>query len=418
MKSFFLKYILSISVFVAFQAVSYFGVLPVLAVSSVNSNLQTKIDDANQQIILLNQKIAEYQTEISQAGADKKTLQAAIKALDLQRDKVKTQVAVTQNQINSTQFQLQQLGIQVKDTKQSIVVYQNAIAKSLLVMNESDSQPIIVQLFLSGSFSEFWQNIDEIFKVQDAFQKKNQELRVKKSVLADKQNTVQQKENTLSEQKKSFALQQQALNVTVKTKSQLLAETSSKESTYQKLLAEAKSQLKSFSNFTKNAGGSQLLTNQTVCDAWGCYYNQRDASWGKESLNGTAYTLASDGCLVTSMAMMMTHYGYRDVTPETINSDPANFAAYFPAFLLYTISVDGKTATRIATVVDKALAAKTPVIVGMNVSGGTHFIVLVSGSGGNYIMRDPYIASGKDIDFSSHYNLKEIYSVTKVVISS
>ena len=54
---------------------------------------------------------------------------------------------------------------------------------------------------------------------------------------------------------------------------------------------------------------------------------------GKNPLNGTKYNLASDGCLVTSMAMVMTHYGYKDVTPVTINSDPKNFAAYYPAYL-------------------------------------------------------------------------------------
>ena len=44
------------------------------------------------------------------------------------------------------------------------------------------------------------------------------------------------------------------------------------------------------------------------------------------------------------MAMVMTHYGYRDVTPVTINSNPENFAAYYPAYLLTTINVDGVSA--------------------------------------------------------------------------
>jgi hypothetical protein len=183
-------------------------------------------------------------------------------------------------------------------------------------------------------------------------------------------------------------------------------------------LVQAQAELKSFSNFTKNAGGDQLLSNQTVCDSWGCYYNQRDSSWGGEPLNGTGYTLAGDGCLVTSMAMVMTHYGYRNVTPAIINANPNNFAAYFPAYLLNTISVGLVTATRKTATIDATLATGNPVIIGMNVYGGTHFIVLVSGNSGNYIMRDPYLANGKDISFSSHYNLGEIYSISNVVINS
>ena len=62
-----------------------------------------------------------------------------------------------------------------------------------------------------------------------------------------------------------------------------------KNPTYEKLLAAAEAELKSFSAFAQNAGGSKLLGNQTVCDAWGCYYNQRDTAWGNDSLDGTKY---------------------------------------------------------------------------------------------------------------------------------
>ena len=229
---------------------------------------------------------------------------------------------------------------------------------------------------------------------------------------------MQQKKDALSAQNQSLATQQKSLSSTVASKSQLLTETSAKESTYQKLLAQAQAELNSFSNFTKNSGGAKLLANQTVCDKWGCYYNQRDTSWGGSALNGTQYTLASDGCLVTSVAMVMTHYGYSGVTPASINANPSNFAAYYPAYLLNTISVGGVTASRIAATIDSTLSSGNPVIVGMNVSGGTHFVVLVSGSNGKYIMRDPYIANGKDINFSSHYSLRAIYSIAKVVIGS
>lgn len=394
-----------------------FDVPPVAAATSA-SDLQTQIDAANQQIVILNQQIAQYQAALTQAGADKKTLQSAIKSLDLQRSKVEAQITLTQSQINTTQLQIQQLGDQIQTTNQTIATYKNALAEALRDMSHSDNQPLFVQLFLSGSLSNFWQNIDEIFKIQDAFSEKAQELQTQEKNLADEQTAVQQKKDSLSAQNQTLASQQQSLSATVKSKNQLLIQTNNKESTYQKLLAQAEAQVKSFSNFTKNAGGTGLLSNQTICDSWGCYYNQRDTAWGRQSLNGTGYTLASDGCLVTAMAMVMTHYGYHSVTPATINADPDNFATYYPAYLLNSITAGGVNATRVTTAIDGTLASGTPVIVGMNVSGGTHFVVLVSGSNGNYIMRDPYVANGKDIAFTSHYSVREIYSITKVVIGS
>ena len=106
------------------------------------------------------------------------------------------------------------------------------------------------------------------------------------------------------------------------------------------------------------------------------------------------------------------------MTPVTINENPANFAAYYPADLLSTINVAGVTATRKTTTIDATLATGNPVIVGLDAYGGTHFVVLVSGSRGNYIMRDPYITNGDDISFSAHYSLRSIFAVSKVVIST
>jgi hypothetical protein len=117
------------------------------------------------------------------------------------------------------------------------------------------------------------------------------------------------------------------------------------------------------------------------------------------------------------MAMVLTHYGHRTVTPVTINSNPGNFATYYPAYLLISINVDGVTASRKSAGIDATLAGGNPVIVGLNAYGGTHYVVLISGSNGNYIMRDPYVANGKDISFSSHYTMREIFGVSKVIIT-
>jgi peptidoglycan hydrolase CwlO-like protein len=386
------------------------------ATTTVNS-LQAQIDANNQQIATLNQQIATYQKELTQIGADKKTLQQAINALDLQRSKVRAQVTATQHQIAVTQLQIQQLGGEITDTKQVITTDQAAVGETLRTIQKADDQPLFMQILAEPNLVQVWNNVNATLQVQTAVQDKMQELRKQEDNLVVTQTASEQKKEALASQQQSLASQQQSLTATVQSKSQLLSETKAQESTYQKLLAVAQAELKSFSLFAQNAGGSKLVGNQTVCDAWGCYYNQRDSAWGNDALNGTSYHLASDGCLVTSMAMVMTHYGYRNVTPVTINSNPNNFAAYYPAYLLTTITVDGMSVTRKTATIDATLATGNPLVVGLNAYGGTHFVVLTSGSGGNYLMRDPYIANGKDISFSAHYSLRNIYSIAKVVIS-
>lgn len=388
------------------------------ALTTSSSSLQTQIDVNNQQIDALNQQIATYQTELEQVGANKKTLQAAINALDLQRNKVQAQVALTEHQIAVTQLQIQQLGTEITAGQQTITTDQAAVIEELQNLEKADGQTLLMQILSSGSLIQTWNGLATTVEVKDSIESNMQTLQAQESSLASSQTASKEEQVTLGSQQQSLASQQQSLTETVQSKNQLLTETNAQESTYEKLLAAAEAQLQSFSAFTQNAGGSALTGNQTVCDAWGCYYNQRDSAWGSDALDGTKYNLASDGCLVTSMAMVMTHYGYRDVTPVTINSNPNNFAAYYPASLLITIDVDGVTATRKTATIDATLATGNPVIVGLHAYGGTHFVVLVSGSNGNYIMRDPYITNGNDIVFSDHYALRDIFGISKVVISA
>jgi peptidoglycan hydrolase CwlO-like protein len=387
------------------------------ATSTDTGNAQQQIDANNQQIATLNQQIATYEAEIKQTGADKKTLQAAINALDLQRKKIQSQVAVTQDQINVTQLQIKQLGSAIMGTQETIVSDEAALEGYLRNLQKADDEPLIVRVLKSGTLVNAWTDVNETLQMQAAVQKQWTNLQTQKSALANSQAATQQKKTILTSQEQSLTSQQKSLATSVQSKSQLLAQTKAQESNYQKLLNAAKSQLASFSAFAQNAGGSKLLANQTICDSWGCYYNQRDIAWGSQALNGTQYRLASDGCLVTAMAMVMTHYGYKDVTPAMINADPNNFATYYPAYLLFTINVDGVSATRKSTSIDATLATGDPVIVGINAYGGTHFVVLVSGSNGNYTMRDPYIANGKDISFTANYSLRNIFAISKVQIS-
>ncbi len=385
--------------------------------AAATTSLQSQIDANTQAVAQLNQEIATYEAEIAKAGSDKKTLQSAINALNLQKSAGLAKIAAAQHQISATQLQIQQLGGTIANTEDQINTNQAALGKAIRNLQQIDADPFVLQLFSSENFSDVWTDVDDIRQVQSAVQEKVDALNSQKNTLTNAQKASQEKKNLLTSQKNTLTTQQTTLAATEAAKAKLLSQTAAKESNYQKLLAAAKAELASFSTFATNAGGSGLLNNQTDCDAWGCYYNQRDSAWGNSALNGTKYLLKSDGCLVTAMAMVMTHYGYHDVTPVTINSNPSNFAVYYPAYLLMSITVDGDTATRKAASIDATLATGNPVIVGLNAYGGTHYVVLTSGSNGNYLMRDPYIPNAKDVSFTAHYSLKNIFGISRVVIS-
>ena len=141
---------------------------------------------------------------------------------------------------------------------------------------------------------------------------------------------------------------------------------------------------------------------------------------GGIALDGTQYSIASDGCLMTSMAMVYTHYGHKDVTPASINSYSGNFSGIPAALLKYSITANGASATRSrigSSSSDIPSTISDPVIVGISYDGGPypdHFVVLISGSDGNYQMNDPFTPNGHDIPFTSKYSLGSIVEVDKV----
>lgn len=390
---------------------------PITVWADTATDIQDKIDANNQQLGILQTQIAEYQRQLNAIGVEKNTLQSAISSLALTQKKITTQIQATQNKIVSANLQIQKLSRSIGDKEATIVVNQNAIAKAIRTVAEEEQSPLITQVISTNTLEEVWRATDEAAQFNKALTKDINDLRAMRTTLTENRTQVTATKTTLVSLQNDLTSQKRSVNANKIAQQNLLAQTKNQESTYQKLLAAAKAELASFSTFTTNAGGSKLLANQTSCDSWGCYYSQRDTLWGNVPLSGTRSRLASEGCLVTTMAMILTHYGYHDVTPVTINADPGNFAP-FGGLLLFTITVDGATATRYKiAAIDATLATGNPVVIGIHAYGGTHYVVFTSGSKGNYLMRDPYIANGKDISFSAHYSVGAIFGISKVVIA-
>jgi len=190
-------------------------------------------------------------------------------------------------------------------------------------------------------------------------------------------------------------------------------------------LQQAQAQLAAFSNFVSSQGGASLLSNQTSCDSWGCYYNQRDSQWGNNTVNnsndcGGSCTLAKIGCLITSVAMVASHNSHKDILPSDIAMSSGDNFAVGTAMLRYGISVKGVSINRSRIGSSYSSLPNTindPLIVGISYDGGPlpdHFIVIVSGGSGNYIMNDPFVPNGKGIPLTSHYSLSSIVEVDSV----
>lgn len=414
-----LKYVFFIFVFLTFLNYFSHGVGIALADDPTPtpspSSGPTPTPDNSGAISDLQNKIKDYQGKLNELKGQEKTLSSQIGIMD-------NQIKLTELKIEAAEAQLEQLEKDVQITLKRISTLEKDISlatKALIKRVNATYQIGRIDpwqvLLTSNNISNFLTRLSYLKIVQINDKKTIYAAQESKENYASEKDVLEQKreeEEKIKEQLQGYTEQLSQEKV---AKQQLLTETRGNEANYQKLLSAAQAQLAGFTRFAQSQGGASLLSGQTSCDDWGCYYNQRDSQWGGLALNNTQYTLASDGCLVTSMAMIYTHYGHRDVNPISINSNGSNFASYYPAYLLYKISANGISSSRVGTIIDATLSSGDPVVVGVHAYGGTHFVVLKSGSNGDYVMHDPFLPNGNNVKFQDHYSVASIFEINKVV---
>lgn len=365
----------------------------------------------------LEKKISEYQSKLQQLKQQKSTLSSQIQYMDTQIYLTSLQINQTEQKIISTGKEIGLLGSKIEGLDQSLDYLSKQLIQRIIEGYKKKPLSVLSLLLDSQGASDFLNQVKYLKTAQNNNQKLLYTVQETKSNAEEQKKLREEKKVELDKLTATLNYQKQALDSQRSQKQTLLSETQSDESTYQRLLSQAQAQLAGFGRFVSSQGGSSLLSNQTVCDDWGCYYNQRDSQWGGISLNGTGYTLAGEGCLVTSMAMIYSHYGHKSVTPQTINSNSQNFASYYPAYLNKTIIADGTSSTRISSDIDSELSAGRPIVVGISYDGGPlpdHFLVLISGSNGDYKMNDPFTPNGHNIPFTDHYSVGSIREIDRV----
>ncbi|MCL5746915.1 MAG: hypothetical protein M1277_01360 [Patescibacteria group bacterium] len=355
------------------------------------------------------------QDKISGLQGQEKTLSSQIEVMNSQINLTEARIEATQEQITSLTLDIDTASKKISSLETSLTGLVNVLANRIVATYEVGTiQPLQI-LLTSGNAADFFTRLNYL-KIAQAHDKEliynTEQAKVdysnQKNILEEEKKKVV----TLEAQLQAYSDQ---LNQEKAAKQDLLTQTQGSESTYQSLLAQAQAQLAGFSRFVTSQGGASILGNQTTCDGWGCYYNQRDSQWGNMLINGQAgYTMAGYGCLITSIAMMASHMGHTDILPSDIAQSGGSNFAVDTAMLRYTITVKGVTISRNQqSALDSALQGG-PVIVGIYAYGGTHFVVIKSGSGGNYTMDDPFIAGGHDISFTDHYSTSSIFEIDTV----
>lgn len=362
----------------------------------------------DEEIKRLNDKISFLQGKINDLKKQEDSLSSQIEVMDNQIQLTQYRIRMVQEQINETTTDITVAGKQIKNLEGSL----NNVTKVLLsrivaTYQAGEIEPLRIML-ASSNLQEFLSRENYLKIVQEHDKEllyNTQQAKVdyanQKSLLESKKKKIVALHSQLDEYNKEL---DQEKNI----KQDLLAVTKNDEDKYQKLLAEARAQVQAFKSFatSKVGTGASILPAQPSPDGW--FYNQRDERWGRNFIGSSNDTVWEVGCLLTSVAMVLKKHG-TDVNPGTI---AANSSYYFSntAYMLIPWGGGAFSSAWGSSIsdIDSKLSSGEPVIVGVKAGPyGMHFVVLKSGSNGDYTMNDPW--NGSDLKFLDYYTTGQIF---------
>lgn len=377
-----------------------FFILTIIALLGVQLNVSVDAQACNN-TSECNKLIEEYSGQITKLQGEANTLKNQISQFDAQIKLTTVKINQTESQIALLGGRIDQLGISLDNVNQAFS--KRAVETYKLSRFENEFSFVLSAKDIGESFSK----LHYLEKIQNEDKKILDKLKGAKANYESEKVDQEELQKTLEGQKVKLNSQKLAKNA-------LLTLTKNDEQKYQSLLAQAKAQLNAFRTFVTAQGGASILSNQTKCDSWGCYYNQRDSQWGNMAMGGSSYSMAGYGCLATSVSMVASHYG-KNIKPNEL---AANASAFVPAtgYLYWAFSQNGINVSITGaskSIMDSELSAGRPVIAGLY-SGPQHFIVILKKEGDKYIMHDPFLENGANKSLTDKYSVSDISTLRLV----
>ncbi|HKC05210.1 MAG TPA: C39 family peptidase [Patescibacteria group bacterium] len=365
--------------------------------------------------------------------SDKDNITKKIECLTTKVSELSSQAKTLKNQVAQFDAQIKLTTLKIADTESKIQLLGGRIDQLEVSLNDLSAAfaSRAVETYKLSKFENGFFFILSATDVNDAvsrfhyLQKIQEEDRSLLGRLQETQTTYQGQKTDQETLQSQLKTQQANLTAQKTAKNNLLKATQNDESKYQAFLSQARAQLAAFRSFVTSKGGASILSNQTRSSSWGYYYNQRDSEWGNMGIGSSGVSMADAGCLVTSVAMVATHYG-KNIKPSGIagSTDPfvPSTAYMYQSWSSLGISVTRTPVSASESAIDGEINAGRPVIVGLygSFSYPQHFIVIKGKDGGGYIMLDPFLKDGGDgVKHLSDggYNFNNIVRVDKIKVN-
>lgn len=356
-----------------------------------------------------NDLIQQYTDQINALQGQAKTLKNQIAQFDAQINLTVLKIADTQNKIQLLGGRIDQLETSLNDLTKAFT------SRAVETYKLSRFEDNFTFLLSASDVNDAVERFHYLQKIQTEDQNLLEKLQTA-------QTTYQGQKSDQEDLQAQLKMQQSSLTAQKTAKANLLAQTQGSEARYQTLLAQARAALAALSSYAQSVGIT-LIPHQDLSDGWGKYFNQRDENWGNTVMNGSndcsiggkqaPCTIALVGCLITSYAMVVSHYG-GGIIPPDVALNPSNFYLSTALFNSPGPSANGHSANDVSNPslddLRNALNSGKSVIAGLSVNGGPypqhysdHWVVLRSVDGDSFKINDPEYPGAMNVSLKDHY---------------
>lgn len=198
--------------------------------------IREKINSKNSELEQIQVQIDSYKRQADVVHGETQTLQGTVRALDADSQKMSSSIKLTENRLESTNLNIDRLGLEIVDSENKIVSATDAIGEVLRATEQAESRSFVETILSQDNLSEIMDESLQLSQFRDKVTARLDELKKYKEDMTAKKAEREAERKKLSGYKAQLTDQKMVLDHTRKEQKELLSETRSKESNYRKLI--------------------------------------------------------------------------------------------------------------------------------------------------------------------------------------